>query len=95
MFVWLNARRTETTKATKPRASPRSSAVPIRRTRPPARTHAAPKADAFSGHADGPVDGPESARRHLFSAWRVWHGRVVLQYVEQDGGDLSECHSGA
>lgn len=67
---WLNAHRTETTKATKPRASSRSSAVPIRRTRPPARTHAAPKADAFSGHADGPVDGPESARRYLFSARR-------------------------
>jgi hypothetical protein len=31
----------------------------------------------------------------LFSAWRVWHGRVVLQYAGQDGGDLSECHSGA
>ncbi len=44
--------------------------MPIRRTRPPARTHAAPKADAFSGHADGPVDGPESARRHLFRARR-------------------------
>src|SRR6266571_508634 len=70
MFVWLNAHRTETTKATKPRASSRSGAVPIRRTRPPARTHAAPKADAFSGHADGPVVGPESARRHLFSARR-------------------------
>jgi hypothetical protein len=70
MFVWLNAHRTETTKAAKPRASSRSSAVPIRRTRPPARTHAAPKADAFSGHADGPVVGPESARRHLFSARR-------------------------
>jgi len=25
----------------------------------------------------------------------IWHGRVVLQYVEQDGGDLSECHYGA
>lgn len=70
MFVWLNARRTETAKATKPRASPRSSAVPIRRTRPPARTRATPKADAFPGHADGPVVGPGSARRHLFSARR-------------------------
>src|SRR5258708_34313554 len=70
MFVWLNAHRTETTKATKPRASPRSSAVPIRRPRTPARTHAAPKADAFSGDADGPVDRRESARRHLFRARR-------------------------
>ena len=63
--------------------------MPIRRARPPARTHAAPKADAFSGYPDGPVDGPESARNGCLALGRIWHGRVVLRFVEQDGGDLS------
>jgi hypothetical protein len=76
-------------KADEANGIPEAQRLPIRRARPPARTHAAPKAGAFSGHPDGPVDGPESARNACLALGRIWHGRVVLRFAGQDSDDLS------